>query len=68
MAMKKKKADRKPSMVPDKRKAAVGSAGTMTAGALQEPPQQILGGISRSVGDLIRRTKGYLGSGKKAEA
>jgi len=66
--MKKKRAERKPSPVPDKRQSAAGSAAERTVRFSKEPSEPIFAGISRSVGDLVRRTKGYFGSGKEAEA
>jgi hypothetical protein len=65
MAMKKKKAEKRTNSVTAKkqpdRKATAKYPGPGSS-------QQILTGISRSVGNLLDRTKAYLGSGKKAEA
>jgi hypothetical protein len=67
MAMKKKKTEKKANPVSStnypSRKTGMKTAGPVTGSSLP-----VLAGISRSVGNLLDRTKAYLGSGKKAEA
>lgn len=67
MAMKKKKAEKKANLASENKQSAKKSA-VKTPGKAPESPLPVFAGISRSVGNLLDRTKAYLGSGKKAEA
>ncbi len=67
MAIKKKKAEKKVNQASQNshpsRKTSVNAPVRAP-----ESPRPVLAGISRSVGNLLDRTKAYLGSGKEAEA
>jgi hypothetical protein len=67
MAMKKKKTEKKANPVSSTNHPAR-KTGMKTAGPVTGSTLPVLDGISRSVGNLLDRTKAYLGSGKKAEA
>jgi hypothetical protein len=66
MAIKKKKAKKKADPYPQKH-----SAQKMAVKPSDPTPESLrpaFAGISKSFGNLLERTRAYLGSGKKAEA
>jgi hypothetical protein len=67
MAMKKKKAEKKANLASENKQSAK-KAAVNTPGQAPGSPRPVIAGISKSVGNLLDRTKAYLGAGKKAEA
>jgi hypothetical protein len=67
MAIKKKKTEKKADLLSRKNHPAQ-KKGLKASNPGPESSRPLLGGIGRSVGNLLDRTKAYLGSGKKAEA
>jgi hypothetical protein len=67
MAMKNKKAEKRATPASKNKQSAKKTA-VKSPGKAPESPRPVLAGISRSVGNLLDRTKAYFGSGKKAEA